>query len=87
MIIVYVTFRLLDLLEWLLIFRALASWFPQVQQSRIGELLYTVTEPMVAPFRSLLMRFSSLRSMPLDFSPLLAFFVLELLKAFLRTLL
>lgn len=87
MIIVYVTFRLLDLLEWLLIFRALASWFPQVQQSRIGELLYTVTEPIVAPFRSLLMRFSSLRSMPLDFSPLLAFFVLELLKAFLRTLL
>lgn len=87
MIIVYVTFRLLDLLEWLLIFRALASWFPQVQQSRIGELLYTVTEPIVAPFRSLLMRFSSLRSMPLDFSPLLAFFVLELLKAFLRSLL
>lgn len=87
MIIVYVTFRLLDLLEWLLIFRALASWFTQVQQSRIGELLYTVTEPIVAPFRSLLMRFSSLRSMPLDFSPLLAFFVLELLKAFLRTLL
>ncbi|MCD8355924.1 MAG: YggT family protein [Clostridia bacterium] len=86
MTIAYLTFRLLDLLQWLLVFRAIISWFPQVQQSFIGELLYTATEPMIAPFRGLLERFQSLRTMPLDFSPLVAFFVLELIKLFLRAM-
>ncbi|MDO5784781.1 MAG: YggT family protein [Eubacteriales bacterium] len=86
MMIAYFTIRLLNLLQWLLVFRALVSWFPQVQQSRIGELLYAVTEPMVAPCRSLLSRFSSLRTMPVDFSPLLAFMILLILQSFLSSL-
>lgn len=84
--IAYFTIRLLNLLQWLLVFRALVSWFPQVQQSRIGELLYAVTEPMVAPCRNLLSRFSSLRTMPVDFSPLLAFMILLILQSFLSSL-
>ncbi|MDO4174479.1 MAG: YggT family protein [Eubacteriales bacterium] len=87
MTIVYITIRLLNLLQWLLVFRALASWFPQVQQSRIGELLYTITEPMIAPFRSILDRFQSSRTMMLDFSPLLAFLVLLILEQLLRAML
>lgn len=86
MTIAYITIRLLDLLQWLLVFRALASWFPQVQQSRIGELLYTVTEPMIAPFRSILDRFQSSRTMMFDFAPLLAFIVLAILKQVLRAM-
>lgn len=86
MMIAYFTIRLLNLLQWLLVFRALVSWFPQVQQSRIGELLYAVTEPMVAPCRNLLSRFSSLRTMPVDFSPLLAFMILLILQSFLSSL-
>ena len=75
MFILYLTIRLLSLLQWLLVFRALASWFPQVQNSRIGELLYAVTEPLIAPCRSLLRPFRSLNTMPLDFAPLLAFLI------------
>ena len=86
MMIAYFTIRLLNLLQWLLVFRALVSWFPQVQQSRIGELLYAVTEPMVAPCRNLLSRFSSLRTLPVDFSPLLAFMILLILQSFLSSL-
>ena len=86
MIIVYLTIRLLSLLQWLLVFRAIASWFPQVQNSRIGQLLYTVTEPMGAPCRSFLSRFRSLRTMPLDFSTLLAFFILVMAQSLLYAL-
>ena len=86
MMIAYITIRLLNLLQWLLVFRALVSWFPQVQQSRIGELLYAVTEPMVAPCRSLLSRFYSLRTMPIDFAPLLAFMILLILQSLLSSL-
>lgn len=87
MYIVYITIRLLSLLQWLLVFRALVSWFPQVQQSRIGELLYAVTEPMVAPCRSLLSRFRALRTMPIDFAPLLAFMVLLIVQRLLYAML
>lgn len=86
MLIVYLTIRLLSLLQWLLVFRALASWFPQVQGSRIGQLLYVITEPMVAPCRNFLSRFPSLRTMPLDFSTLLAFFILTMAQSLLYAL-
>lgn len=86
MIIVYLTIRLLNLLQWLLVFRALISWFPQVQASRIGEMLYAVTEPMIAPCRSFLGRFRSLRTMPFDFSTLLAFFLLAMAQSLLYAL-
>lgn len=86
MIIVYLTVRLLQLLQWLLVFRALASWFPQIQASRIGELLYTVTEPMVEPCRRLLSRIRSLGTMPFDFSPLLAFLILSVAQTLLYSL-
>ena len=86
MYVALLTIRLLGLLQWLLVFRALASWFPQIQSSRIGEILYMVTEPMVAPCRSLLSRIPSLQMMPLDFSALLAFLILSVLQRFLLSL-
>ncbi len=84
--ILYVIIRLLGLLQWLLIFRALVSWFPQVRYSRIGEFLYEITEPMVAPCRNFLSRFRALNTMPIDFAPLMAFFILVFLQALLSAL-
>lgn len=86
MIIVYITIRLLGLLEWLLVFRAIASWFPQVQASKVGQLLYMVTEPMIAPCRNFLYRFRSLRTMPIDFSLLMAYFILYFAERLLYTM-
>lgn len=86
MLIAVITIRLLGILQWLLVFRALASWFPQIQQSRIGEILYNVTEPMVAPCRMLLSNIRALNTMPIDFSPLLAFVILSVLQRVLYAL-
>lgn len=66
------------LLEFLLFARAIMSWFPQVQGSKIAEFLYVVTEPMIMPFRNLLSRIEALRMFPLDISFLCTFFTLEL---------
>lgn len=76
MILASITIQILRILQWLIVIRALCSWFPQVQQSVIGEFLYTVTEPMLAPCRSLLSRFQSGRGMMLDFSPMIVFLIL-----------
>ncbi|MGN1014658.1 MAG: YggT family protein [Butyricicoccus sp.] len=77
-------FSLIRLMEFLLVVRALVSWFPQVQQSQLGDFVYTVTEPLVRPCRELLSRIQALRSMPIDFSALMAFVILEVLENLLR---
>ena len=86
MFIVYFTIRLLRLLEWLVIFRVLASWFPQVQASKIGQLLYTLTEPILAPCRNLLFRFHSLRTLPVDFSPIVVFLIIGFVQRLLYSM-
>ena len=42
------------------------SWFAQGRDSKIYEFLYTVTEPLVLPFRHLLDGVRSLRNVPID---------------------
>ena len=87
---VYTLFRLaislVVLLQWMLIIRALMSWFPQIQQSRAYDFVVTITEPIVQPFRTLLNQFDFMRSSPIDFSSLLAFLVLCLLQELLQAL-
>ena len=82
MILASITIRVLGILQWLIIIRALCSWFPQV-----GEFLYTVTEPMLAPCRNLLSRFQVGRGMMLDFSPLIVFLLLEFARRIVYALL
>ena len=87
MILASITIRVLSILQWLIIIRALCSWFPPVQQSAVGEFLYTVTEPMLAPCRNLLSRFQAGRGMMLDFSPLIVFLLLEFARRIVYALL
>ena len=87
MILASITIRILGILQWLIIIRALCSWFPQVQQCAVGEFLYTVTEPMLAPCRNLLSRFQAGRGMMLDFSPLIVFLLLEFARRIVYALL
>ena len=73
-------------LEFLLFARAIMSWFVQGQGSGIYDFLYTVTEPLVLPFRRLLDGVPALRNFPLDIAYLLAFFTLELVLMLLYSL-
>ena len=62
-------------LSILIIARALLSWVPNLIDPRgpIAEFLHTTTEPILAPIRSLMPR------MMLDFSPLIAILLLQLI--------
>lgn len=71
---------LIRLLEFLLLARAIMSWFPQMHGSKLYELLFEVTEPIIIPFRSLLNRFDAIRMFPLDIAYLCAFIALEALS-------
>lgn len=75
-----IVFSVLSFLQLVLFLRALSSWFPQVRDSKLGAMLYALTEPMVAPVRNQLHKISALRQMPIDFSVLLVFLILTFLQ-------
>lgn len=70
-------------LEYMLFFRAILSWIPQMSGGRLAQVLYQMTEPLLAPFRSLLSRIPAMRTFPMDLSFLLAYFTLLLVQRFL----
>lgn len=77
---------ILSLLEFLMFARAIFSWFPQANGSRIYEFLYNVTEPLILPFRALFDRISSMRMMPIDIPFFCTFLVLIILQRMLVSL-
>lgn len=71
---------LLSVLEIAMLIRAILSWFPNVADSAFGDLIFTVTEPIVAPIRALADRFGWFRNSPIDFSFMIAYFLLFVLQ-------
>jgi YggT family protein len=65
----------LELYEWVLIARILLSWFPAIDwYNQPWRGLFEVTEPVLGPFRRLIPPIGGL-----DISPIVLFFVLNLL--------
>lgn len=66
-----------------LVARVLLSWLPMFRDNRIVDVLYAVTEPVLAPIRNMLSRSSfmnnSMFSM-MDFSPIVAFLLINVLR-------
>jgi YggT family protein len=70
---------IIDLVVWimviLIIARSLYSWIDPGMQSQIGKLLRQLTEPIIAPIRQVMPSAGAL-----DFSPMIAVFVLIILQ-------
>jgi YggT family protein len=79
----------LNILSWLIVINALLSWFMDPTHP-IRSFLMRFVDPIVAPFRRITDRLNT-SGLPIDFSPLLAYFaimiVLQLLNALERFIL
>ncbi len=73
----------ITLLEYMLFFRAILSWIPQMRDGKLAQVLYQMTEPLLLPFRSLLSRIPAMRTFPVDISFLLAYICLIVIERFL----
>lgn len=69
-------FRIIDSL---ILVRILLTFFPTLQSSRISYFIYQMTEPILAPCRAILDKLGLGMGM-IDFSPILAFIILNLLQ-------
>ena len=67
--------------------RAVLSWIPDGNQTRIGAFLYVITEPFIMPVRGLCNRFGWFRGLPLDMPFLITALLLMLISSSLQTML
>ncbi|MDI3534328.1 MAG: YggT family protein [Thermosediminibacterales bacterium] len=80
-----ILYRAVDLffefLFLLILVRILLSWVRPDPYNPIVRFIYQVTDPVLEPFRRLTYRFfPPSPGMPFDFSPLIAIFVLKILR-------
>ena len=67
--------NVVNVIKYAILVRIIMSWIPLNPHSRIVYFIYQITEPILRFFRNLLPRMGML-----DLSPLIAFFVLDLLQ-------
>jgi YggT family protein len=66
---------LFTVLNFAILIRVLLSWVQVAPGHPLVQFLYKITDPILAPFRKVIPPVAGL-----DFSPIVAFFVLELLR-------
>jgi len=79
----YLLYKIIDntfnLLQMLIIIRVVLSWIPHDPYNQLIQLLDQVTDVILKPIREIL----PLQSVGVDFSPVVAFFLLGFVKKFL----
>ncbi len=68
------------ILEYLVLIRVLMSWFPNARNTSIGNLIYTLTEPILGPVKRMMDKSPLGGGMMLDFSPVIALFILQIIQ-------
>lgn len=71
---------LLLFLEYAVLARVIVSWLPIPKDNQFIRLLYQVTEPVLAPVRGLIERSALGKNTMIDFSPLLVFLLIGLIR-------
>ena len=77
---------MLYVLDIAMLIRAVFSWIDPEQGSRFSAFLYTVTEPIIMPFRKLCYKMNWFQGTPLDVPFLMTILVMWLLQTILRWL-
>ena len=78
-ILVYVLNRLISIYATIMLIYCLLGWFIRDRSNVIMRILSTIAEPPLVPIRRFLNRYYYFQQSPVDFSPLILFFLLRLL--------
>lgn len=69
--------RLLDVISFIIVIQCVLSCIPSIRMSKIYEALSIITDPIEEPIRQVQYRYVSL---PIDFSPLIAILLIQLIQ-------
>ena len=73
---------LFNIIYFILVVRIILSWVGADAYNEIVQIIYRITEPLLLPFRRLPLQIGAM-----DFSPILAFIVLSVIRNFLVNIL
>ncbi len=80
----YTIIRAVDLLfrimEYAILARVIISWIPIPRDNQFIRLLYQITEPILGPIRNMIQRSAMGRNMMIDFSPIIAFILIGVIR-------
>ena len=74
-----ILYTFVAVLKWIMLARAISSWFVKDQSNPIIRFLYEVTEPMVAPIRELMKKLN-IGGGTFDFSFIVVYLILIMLE-------
>ncbi|MGE4214681.1 MAG: YggT family protein [Anaerotignaceae bacterium] len=72
------------LIYFLIFIRIILSWIPMLNQSSIGVFIYNLTEPILGPVRHMIDKSPIGGGMMLDFSPIIALFLMNIVSMVLQ---
>lgn len=70
---------MLQILIWMIVARALLSWFPDTRNNQLVQILNRITDQMLQPISKVVPRMGMM-----DFSPMIAIIILVTLSAAIR---
>ena len=73
----------LSALQICMLIRAILSWIPGNTGGKLGDFVYTVTEPLVSVVRTVVIKIRPLRELPIDMSFFFSYLIITFLLAFL----
>lgn len=79
-------FRFVEVVNFLIIARIVFSWFARDFSNPVFRFLYSLTEPILAPFRNLLFKMG-IGGSTIDFSPIFAILALDVISRILISIL
>ncbi len=74
--IVSILLGVVQVYTWILIIYIFMSWIPNARESSIGQMIASVAEPYLAPFRKVIPPIGGM----LDISPIVAIFALQFVQ-------
>ncbi|WP_160688861.1 YggT family protein [Clostridium sp. C2-6-12] len=76
--IVTIVITLFNLLELAILLEVILSWIPQIGNNKFVSTIHNFIYPLMEPLKGLQDRL--IPGLPIDFSPILALFILDILK-------
>ncbi len=70
--------KFFEVLYFLILIRIVLSWLPGIRDTAVGGIIYQLTEPILGPVRSMIDNSPIGGGMMLDFSPVIALFIMKI---------
>lgn len=71
---------ILTVIELLIFVRVIVSWLPISRANQLISVLYQLTEPILAPIRSIIQKSALGANMMFDFSPIVAWLLIRVIR-------